>query len=91
MFFCSTRVSNELGAGNPRAAKGAVRVAVIIGIAEAVIVSTLFLCFRNIIGNAYSNDKEVVDYVTDMVPLLCVSVSADSIICALSGKFVSKP
>lgn len=81
----STRVSNELGAGNPRAAKGAVRVAVIIGIAEAVIVSTLFLCFRNFIGNAYSNDKKVVDYVTDMVPLLCVSVSADSIICALSG------
>ncbi|KAK2415260.1 protein DETOXIFICATION [Trifolium repens] len=81
----STRVSNELGAGNPRAAKGAVRVVVVIGIAEAVIVSTLFLCLRNVIGNAYSNDKEVVDYVTDMVPLLCVSVSADSIICALSG------
>ncbi|WJX82598.1 hypothetical protein P8452_65337 [Trifolium repens] len=81
----STRVSNELGAGNPRAAKGAVRVVVVIGIAEAVIVSALFLCLRNVLGNAYSNDKEVVDYVTDMVPLLCVSVSADSIICALSG------
>ncbi|MCI23394.1 MATE efflux family protein 9-like, partial [Trifolium medium] len=33
----STRVSNELGAGNPKTAKGAVRVVVIIGIAEAII------------------------------------------------------
>ncbi|GAU32755.1 hypothetical protein TSUD_323230 [Trifolium subterraneum] len=72
-------------AGNPRAAKGAVRVVAVIGIVEAIIVSTLFLCLGHVIGNAYSNDKEVIDYVKDMVPLLCVSLSADSIICALSG------
>ncbi|KAJ1443211.1 Multi antimicrobial extrusion protein [Sesbania bispinosa] len=40
----STRVSNELGAGNPRAAQGAVRIVVILGIVEAVIVSTFFIC-----------------------------------------------
>ncbi|PNX74319.1 MATE efflux family protein 8-like [Trifolium pratense] len=81
----STRVSNELGAGNPKTAKGAVRVVVIIGIAEAIIVSTFFICFRNILGYAYSNDEQVVNYIADMVPLLCVSVSADSLIGALSG------
>lgn len=85
--FRSTRVSNELGAGNPKTAKGAVRVVVIIGIAEAIIVSTFFLCFRNILGYAYSNDEQVVNYIADMVPLLCVSVSADSLIGALSGQF----
>jgi MATE family multidrug resistance protein len=85
-FGCSTRVSNELGAGNPKTAKGAVRVVVIIGIAEAIIVSTFFICFRNILGYAYSNDEQVVNYIADMVPLLCVSVSADSLIGALSGK-----
>ncbi|KAH1248358.1 Protein DETOXIFICATION 9 [Glycine max] len=53
----STRVSNELGAGNPKTAK----------------------------GYAYSNDKEVIDYVAEMAPLLCVSVTADSLIGALSG------
>lgn len=84
-LFCSTRVSNELGAGNPKTAKGAVRVVVIIGIAEAIIVSTFFLCFRNILGYAYSNDEQVVNYIAKMVPLLCVSVSADSLIGALSG------
>jgi len=89
MFVCfrSTRVSNELGAGNPKTAKEAVRVVVIIGIAEAIIVSTFFLCFRNILGYAYSNDEQVVNYIADMVPLLCVSVSADSLIGALSGEF----
>ncbi|XP_027359350.1 protein DETOXIFICATION 9-like [Abrus precatorius] len=81
----STRVSNELGAGNPKTAQGAVRVVVIIGIAEAVIVSTFFICFRHILGYAYSSDKEVVDYVAQMAPLLCVSISADSLIGALSG------
>ncbi|KAJ1442557.1 Multi antimicrobial extrusion protein [Sesbania bispinosa] len=81
----STRVSNELGAGNPKAAKSAVRVVVILGVAEAIIVSTFFICFRHILGYAYSNDKEVVDYVADMVPFLCVSVSADSLIGVLSG------
>lgn len=59
----------------------------ILGIAEAVIVSTFFVCCRHILGYAYSNDKQVVDYVTEMVPLLCVSVSADSLIGALSGEF----
>ncbi|XP_061338363.1 protein DETOXIFICATION 9-like [Gastrolobium bilobum] len=81
----STRVSNELGAGNAKAAQGAVRVVVILGIAEAIIVSTFFICCRHILGYAYSNDKEVIDYVAEMVPLLCVSVTADSLIGALSG------
>ncbi|XP_061337363.1 protein DETOXIFICATION 8-like isoform X2 [Gastrolobium bilobum] len=81
----STRVSNELGAGNPKKAQGVVRVVVSIVIAEAIIVSTFFVCCRHILGYAYSNDMEVVDYVADMVPLLCVSVSADSLIGVLSG------
>ena len=38
VLFCSTRVSNELGAGNPKRAKGVVRVVVILKVAEAVIV-----------------------------------------------------
>ncbi|XP_022636815.1 uncharacterized protein LOC106772925 isoform X5 [Vigna radiata var. radiata] len=81
----STRVSNELGAGNPKAAKGAVRVVVILAVAEAVVVSTVFFSCRHILGYAYSNDMEVVDYVASIAPLLCVSVSVDSLIGALSG------
>ncbi|KAL2571171.1 hypothetical protein AAZV13_18G235000 [Glycine max] len=81
----STRISNELGAGNPKAAQGIVRVVVILGIVDGVIVSTFFVCCRHILGYAYSNDKEVVDYVSDIVPILCGSFTADSLIGALSG------
>ncbi|KAI4346938.1 hypothetical protein L6164_007801 [Bauhinia variegata] len=81
----STRVSSELGAGNPKAARAAIRAVMTLGIADAVFWSSVFFCCRNILGYAYSNDKEVVDYVADMVPLLCLSVSSDSLIGILSG------
>ena len=60
----------------------------IIGVAEAVIVSTAFICFRHVLGYSYSNEQEVVDYVAEMVPLLCLSVSADSLLGVLSGEFL---
>ncbi|PON42147.1 Multi antimicrobial extrusion protein [Trema orientale] len=54
----STRVSNKLGAGNSEAAKLAVAVAVVLGVAEAVIGSTALFCKRNVLGYVYSNEKE---------------------------------
>ncbi|KAJ0043616.1 hypothetical protein Pint_18703 [Pistacia integerrima] len=83
----STRVSNELGAGNPGAARLAVYVVMILAVSEAVIVSiTLFFC-RYVLGYAYTNDKEVVDYVIELAPLLCLSVIMDSMQAVLSGRF----
>ncbi|XP_031253258.1 protein DETOXIFICATION 14-like [Pistacia vera] len=80
----STRVSNELGAGNPGAARLAVYVVMILAVSEAVIVSiTLFFC-RYVLGYAYTNDKEVVDYVIELAPLLCLSVIMDSMQAVLS-------
>ncbi|PIA63662.1 hypothetical protein AQUCO_00201184v1 [Aquilegia coerulea] len=81
----STRVSNELGAGNPQGARVAVYVVMFIAAVEAIIVSsTLFAC-RKILGYAYSNETEVIDYVTEMVPLICLSVGMDSLQGVLSG------
>ncbi|OAY57123.1 protein DETOXIFICATION 14 [Manihot esculenta] len=81
----STRVSNEVGAGNPHSARLAVVVAMCVAGAEAVIVSTsLFFC-RHFLGYAYSNDKQVVDYVSIMTPLICLSVIMDSLQAVLSG------
>lgn len=84
----STRISNELGAGNPNAAQCIVRVVVILAIVDGVFVSTLFFCFRHVLGYAYSNDEEVVYYVEDIVPILCGSFTADSLVGALSGMSV---
>ncbi|KAI3936545.1 hypothetical protein MKW92_045645 [Papaver armeniacum] len=81
----STRVSNELGAGRASAARLAVCSVMIIAIIELVIMSLLFFACRNIMGFAYSNEKEVVDYVTGMVPLICLTVIMDSLQGVLSG------
>ncbi|OMO80282.1 Multi antimicrobial extrusion protein [Corchorus capsularis] len=81
----STRVSNELGAGNPQAARFSVYVTVIIGTIEAIIAAiTLFLC-RHVYGYLFSNKAEVVNYVREMVPLICISLIMDSLQGVLSG------
>ncbi|CAK8534214.1 unnamed protein product [Lathyrus sativus] len=81
----SIRVSNELGAGNPRAARLAVCVVVVIAIIESILVGTAILLIRNIWGYAYSNEEEVVKYVATMLPILAVSNFLDGLQCVLSG------
>ncbi|KAI3976600.1 hypothetical protein MKX01_008458 [Papaver californicum] len=81
----STRVSNELGAGRPQAARLAVVAVMIMAGTEMVIVSSaLFMC-RYIVGYAYSNTKEVVDYMAAMVPLICFSAILDGLQGVLTG------
>ncbi|XP_017980900.1 PREDICTED: protein DETOXIFICATION 14 [Theobroma cacao] len=81
----STRVANELGAGNPEAAKLSVLVVTVIAVVEAVIVSTtLFFC-RHVLEYAFSSKKEVVNRVADMVPIMSVAVITDCLQAVLSG------
>lgn len=81
----STRVSNELGAGNPQSARMALLVALSLAGTEVAIISvTLFFC-RHVLGYAYSNDKQVVAYVAIMTPLICLSIITDSLQAVLSG------
>ncbi|KAK9270953.1 hypothetical protein L1049_026541 [Liquidambar formosana] len=81
----STRVSNELGAGNPQAAEVAVSAVMVLAVVEVVIVSTTLFCCRYILGYAFSSEKEIVDHVTSMVPLICLSIIMDSLQAVLSG------
>lgn len=81
----STRVSNELGAGRPRAARLAVGVVLGMAIAGAVLVGLVLILMRNVWGYAYSNETEVVRYVAAMIPILAVSNFMDSLQCVLSG------
>ncbi|GAV75823.1 LOW QUALITY PROTEIN: MatE domain-containing protein [Cephalotus follicularis] len=84
-IICSTRVSNELGAGNPDAARGAIIVAMILEIAEAFIAGITLFCCRHVLGYVYSNDKDVVDYVAELAPLLSLLIIVDSSQAVLSG------
>ncbi|XP_047091857.1 protein DETOXIFICATION 12-like [Lolium rigidum] len=81
----SVRVSNELGAGNPKGARLAVGVALSFIACSAVLVSTTLLALRHFIGIAFSKEEEVISYVTRMVPLLSISVITDSFQGVLSG------
>ncbi|KAL9257101.1 DETOXIFICATION 12-like protein [Drosera capensis] len=81
----STRVSNELGAGNPDAARVAVYAVLSIAVTELVIVVTTLFSLRKVFGYCFSNEEEVVDYVTDMGPLICISVIMDNLQGVLSG------
>ncbi|XP_055803172.1 protein DETOXIFICATION 2-like [Solanum dulcamara] len=81
----STRVSNELGSGNPQKALVAVRVAMFLAVAETVVASTVtFLC-RGVLGKAYSNDQQVVDYVAAITPFLCLTIITDSLQAVICG------
>ncbi|KAG4114597.1 hypothetical protein ERO13_D12G055200v2 [Gossypium hirsutum] len=81
----STRVSNELGGGNPEAAQISTIVVTLVTLAEAVIASVILFCCRHIFGYAYSDDKEVVNNVAKMVPLMCLSIIMDSLHVVLAG------
>ncbi|KAJ8749274.1 hypothetical protein K2173_018754 [Erythroxylum novogranatense] len=81
----STRVSNELGAGNPQAARTAVYITMLLTIIESLILSSTLFATRSIFGYTFSNEKEVVNYVTRMAPLVCVSVVLDGLQGLFSG------
>ncbi|KAG0502553.1 hypothetical protein HPP92_002625 [Vanilla planifolia] len=56
-----------------------------VALMEAILMSGTLFSVRYIMGYAYSEDKEVVDYVKDMAPLVCASVFMDSLQGVLSG------
>uniref|UniRef100_A0ACD5V867 Uncharacterized protein n=1 Tax=Avena sativa TaxID=4498 RepID=A0ACD5V867_AVESA len=81
----TTRVSNELGAGRPKAARLAVRVVVFLAISEGLAMGVVLVCVRYIWGHAYSDEEEVVAYVAKMLLLISVANFLDGIQCVLSG------
>ncbi|KAJ1284839.1 hypothetical protein BS78_03G235700 [Paspalum vaginatum] len=81
----STRVANELGAGNPDGARSAVRVVLSMAAIDAVIVGGTLLAARRLVGMAYSSEEEVISSVATMVPLVCITVVTDCLQGVLSG------
>ncbi|KAL6292680.1 hypothetical protein ACE6H2_000822 [Prunus campanulata] len=81
----STRVSNQLGAGQPRLAVLAVRVALSIVILEGILIGTVLILGRKVWGYCYSSEMEVVNYVGEMLILVAISHFFDGLQSALSG------
>ncbi|GAB2272709.1 hypothetical protein Dimus_007529 [Dionaea muscipula] len=95
MYFgvhISTRVSNELGAGNPRGAQAAVHGAMLMAFADAVLLSWALLAGRHHFGFLFSKDKQVVGYFTAMSPLVATTIALDTFQGVLTGAdFISSP
>ncbi|KAK7358168.1 hypothetical protein VNO77_00092 [Canavalia gladiata] len=81
----SIRVSNELGAGNSQAASLAVRVVLSIAFIEGIFLILIMILLRNVWGHVYSDDKQVIRYVSAVMPILAISSFLDGIQSALSG------
>lgn len=81
----STRVSNELGAGRPMAARRAVQVVVVLAMLVELIGGLTIMLARNAWGYAYSNDEQLVKYIASLLPILAVSNLLDGVQCVLSG------
>lgn len=81
----STRVSNELGAGNPEVARLAVCIVIVLAIFEGILVGSILILMRNIWGYAFNNEMEVVKSVAALIPFVAASNFLDSLQCVLSG------
>lgn len=81
----STRVSNELGAGNARAARRAVIVSLCLGALEGAAVYLILFSLRNTWGSLFTNDAEVREYVARLMPMLAFLSSIDAIQGVFSG------
>ncbi|PSR89467.1 Protein DETOXIFICATION like, partial [Actinidia chinensis var. chinensis] len=81
----STRVSNELGAGQPRVARLAVKIALFLATAQGVLLSLILVSVRNKWGYLYTSEDEVVKYMASVMPVLVISNFMDGIQAVLSG------
>ncbi|KAK6151028.1 hypothetical protein DH2020_015960 [Rehmannia glutinosa] len=81
----STLISNKLGAGKPEAARVTVHAVLALSIAEFLIASITIVICGHILGYAFSEEKEIVDYVQKMAPFLGLSIIMDGLQAVLSG------
>ncbi|XP_073395005.1 protein DETOXIFICATION 16 isoform X3 [Physcomitrium patens] len=81
----STRVSNELGASNPNAARRAVAVSLCLAALEGSAVATFLFSARMWWGWLFTSDAEVANYVSQVMPILACLSCVDSIQGVLSG------
>ncbi|KAK1436536.1 hypothetical protein QVD17_02317 [Tagetes erecta] len=81
----SVRVSNELGAGHPRAAKFAIGVVVVSSFAFGTMLAILLLIFRHQYPAIFADSLEVQQAVYALTPLLATCLIINNIQPALSG------
>ncbi|KAF5474783.1 hypothetical protein F2P56_006647 [Juglans regia] len=81
----SVRVSNELGAGNPKSAAFAVIIVNLVSFIVAIIEAVVVLALRDVISYAFTSGETVANAVSDLCPFLAVTLVLNGIQPVLSG------
>jgi len=78
-------VSNELGAGNPKSAAFSVIIVNIYSLITSVILAIVILACRDFLSYAFTEGKKVSAAVSDLCPLLALTLVLNGIQPVLSG------
>ncbi|KAK9056392.1 hypothetical protein SSX86_027482 [Deinandra increscens subsp. villosa] len=81
----SVRVGNELGAGNPKAASFSVLTVTTVSFVIAVVEAMIVLSVRDVISYAFTSGETVANAVSDLCPLLAITIILNGIQPVLSG------
>ncbi|KAI3718721.1 hypothetical protein L6452_19603 [Arctium lappa] len=81
----SVRVSNELGAGHPKSAAFSVIVVTLCSFVISVICAIILLALRHVLSYAFTDGQAVADAVSELTPLLAISIVLNGIQPVLSG------
>ena len=87
LCVCSVRVSNELGRGNAKAAKFAIKYILSTSICIGLVFWILCLVFGHDIGYLFTSNEEVAETVSSLSVLLAFSILLNSVQPVLSGKY----
>ena len=82
----SVRVGNELGAGHPKSAAFSVVVVTLVSFLISVVAAALVLVLRHVISYAFTGGETVAQAVSDLCPVLAITLMLNGIQPVLSGK-----
>ncbi|XP_013646401.2 protein DETOXIFICATION 50-like [Brassica napus] len=68
----STRVGNELGSNRPQAARRAAIVGLSLSILLGIMASTFMFSVRNVWATFFTDDEDVIDLVSKVLPIVCL-------------------
>ncbi|KAL5730781.1 Protein DETOXIFICATION 40 [Ranunculus cassubicifolius] len=81
----SVRVSNELGARNPKSAAFSVIVVTGLSCLISIIIGVIVIALRHVISYAFTEGEVVADAVSELTPLLAITLILNGIQPVLSG------
>lgn len=81
-------MSNEIGAGNPKSAAFSVIVVNVYSLIISIIFAITILASRNVLSYAFTKGEAVAEAVSELCPLLALTIILNGIQPVLSGKHI---